>query len=70
MHFLYHHRTAGRGAEGNHIMNVVRALEAEGHTVTVLSPPGVDPRRSAGAAPLDKGATAASGADRLWKFVS
>ena len=70
MHFLYHHRTAGRGAEGNHIMSVVRALEAEGHTVTVLSPPGVDPRRTAGATPLDKGATKASGIDRLWKFVS
>ncbi|HVX68021.1 MAG TPA: glycosyltransferase, partial [Bryobacteraceae bacterium] len=70
MHFLYHHRTTGRGAEGNHIMSVVRALEAEGHSVTILSPPGVDPRRTAGAVPLDKGATAVSGASRLWKFVS
>jgi glycosyltransferase involved in cell wall biosynthesis len=70
MHFLYHHRTAGRGAEGNHIMSVVLALEAEGHTVTIISPPGVDPRRTAGAVPLDKGATRVSGVNRLWKFVS
>ena len=70
MHFLYHHRTAGRGAEGNHIMSVVRALEAEGHTVTIISPPGVDPRRTAGAVPLDKGAAGVSGFSRLWKFVS
>ncbi len=70
MHFLYHHRTAGRGAEGNHIMSVVRALEAEGHTVGIVSPPGVDPRLTAGATPLDKGASGLRGPNRLWRFVS
>ncbi len=70
MQFIYHHRTTGRGAEGNHIMSVVRALQAEGHTVTIVSPPGVDPRRTAGTVPLDKGGTGRSGLNRFWKLVS
>lgn len=51
-------------------MGMVRALEAAGHTVTLLSPPGVDPRRTAGATPVDKGATRARGVQRLWAWVS
>jgi glycosyltransferase involved in cell wall biosynthesis len=43
LNILYHHRTQGRGAEGHHIVNIVRALRDLGHRVTVLSPPGVDP---------------------------
>jgi glycosyltransferase involved in cell wall biosynthesis len=68
--FLYHHRTAGRGAEGLHIASIVRALQARGEDVVVVSPPGVDPLETAGSAPLDKGATAARGVQRLWKLIS
>lgn len=71
MDFVYHHRTAGRGAESLHIIHVVEALEALGHTVEIVSPPGVDPRLTAGAAPLDKGGqSAARGLSRLWAWMS
>jgi glycosyltransferase involved in cell wall biosynthesis len=70
MHFVYHHRTAGRGAEGNHIMALVRALEAAGHTVSIVSPPGVEPRKTAGQVPLDKGAGRQRGINRLWHWIS
>lgn len=70
MRILYHHRTQGRGAEGVHIASIVRALEELGHEVDVLSPPGVDPLATAGAAPLDKSETPARGIHVLWKFVS
>lgn len=42
MRILYHHRTQGKGGEGVHIREVVKALRALGHEVEVLSPPGVD----------------------------
>jgi glycosyltransferase involved in cell wall biosynthesis len=42
MKILYHHRTQGEGAEGNHIRSVVNALTELGHQVVVLSPPGVN----------------------------
>jgi glycosyltransferase involved in cell wall biosynthesis len=70
MTFVYHHRTAGRGGEGHHIMSVVHALEARGHHVVIVSPPGIDPRRASDAAPLDKGSTRESGVRRLWKWLS
>jgi len=70
MRVLYHHRTAGRGAEGNHIMAFVTPAESSGHQVTIVSPPGVDPRRTAGAVPLDKGASGARGISRLWQWIS
>lgn len=70
MRFIYHHRTAGRGAEGNHIASLVRALEAAGHPVTLVSPPGVDPLKTAGGVPLDKGATKPAGIQGLWQWVS
>ena len=71
MSFIYHHRTAGRGGESLHIMHVVEALEAQGHDVNIVSPPGVDPRKTAGAPPLDKVAqTAAKGFSRIWKWIS
>ena len=70
MRILYHHRTTGRGAEGNHIMAFVTPAESCGHSVTIVSPPGVDPRRSAGAVPLDKGTSRASGINRLWQLIS
>lgn len=43
MNILYHHRTQGKGAEGVHIRSIVQAFRELGHTVTVVSPPGVDP---------------------------
>jgi glycosyltransferase involved in cell wall biosynthesis len=70
MTFVYHHRTAGRGGEGHHIMSVVTALEKDGHEVTIVSPPGIDPRAAVGMAPLDKADAHAVGLNRLWRWVS
>jgi len=70
MKILYIHRTQGRGAEGVHITSVVTALRNLGHTVDVLSPPGVDPFSTAGDSPVDKVEIRATGIHRLWKFVS
>jgi hypothetical protein len=47
MHILYHHRTAGDRVEAVHILGIVRALRAMGHTVEISSPPGCDPERKA-----------------------
>lgn len=66
---LYHHRTQGRGAEGNHIVSVVTALRQLGHSVTVLSPPGVDPF-SKNTVPVDKAKTKVVGMSWVWRFVS
>ena len=70
LRILYHHRTQGRGAEGNHIVSIVSALRALGHHVDVLSPPGVDPFDVAGTIPVDKAATATQGWSSVWKLVS
>jgi glycosyltransferase involved in cell wall biosynthesis len=70
MNFIYHHRTAGRGAEGLHIASMVRALERAGHSVTVVSPPGIDPLVTAGSTPLDKGAKSVKGLQRVFKWIS
>lgn len=67
---LYHHRTQGRGAEGVHITSIVSALEKMGHSVYVLSPPGIDPLKTAGNAPVDKSEVKTSGVGSLWKFIS
>lgn len=67
---LYHHRTQGRGAEGVHITSIVRALQMRGHEVTVLSPPGIDPMKNAGNAPVDKSNVETTGVNSLWKFIS
>lgn len=66
---LYHHRTQGRGAEGNHIVSVVNELRGLGHHVDVLSPPGIDPF-SKNTVPVDKAKTRVRGMGRLWQFVS
>ena len=50
MSIIYHHRTRGKGAEGVHIMGVVNALRKLGHSVCVLSFPGVDPEAHESAA--------------------
>lgn len=70
MDVVYHHRTNGRGGESVHIMGLVRGLEAGGHTVEIVSPPGVDPRQTGGAAPVDKGARDVHGLARLWRWAS
>ena len=70
LNILYHHRTQGRGAEGVHITSIVRALESMGHSVKVLSPPGIDPLSNAGNAPVDKSDVNTRGIDSLWKFIS
>lgn len=70
MKILYHHRTQGRGAEGVHIVSIVKALEEMGHEVTVLSPSGVDPMQHAGNAPVDKSNVKTSGMSKLWSFIS
>lgn len=67
---LYHHRTQGRGAEGLHIASIVNALREMGHSVTVLSPPGVDPLAPASTIPVGHGSAGEGGLQRLWRFVS
>ena len=70
LNILYHHRTQGRGAEGVHISSMVTALQALGHRVTVLSPPGVDPMNPDSGAPVDKTSVRTGGVQSLWKWVS
>jgi len=70
LNILYHHRTQGRGAEGVHITSIVKALESLGHSVNVLSPPGIDPLNNAGNAPVDKSNVKTTGVNSLWKFIS
>lgn len=70
LNILYHHRTQGRGAEGVHITSMVRAFEAMGHTVTVLSPPGVNPLDTAHSIPVDKAPVKTGGVQSLWKWIS
>ncbi len=70
MNILYHHRTQGRGAEGVHITSIVKALQALGHDVTIISPPGIDPMQNAGNAPVDKSEVTTSGINSLWRLIS
>ncbi len=71
LRILVHHRTQGRGAEGVHLASMVRQLRQLGHRVDVLSPPGVDPLTTAGAAPVDKSARVRTrGVRTLWKWIS
>lgn len=49
LRIIYHHRTAGDGVEGVHIMGMVRAFRALGHTVSICSPPGCRPESRSGA---------------------
>lgn len=70
LRILYHHRTQGRGAEGLHIRSIVHALEAMGHSVTVVSPPGIDPLDAGDGAPVDKARVQTRGVQSLWKAIS
>jgi len=70
LRILYHHRTQGRGAEGNHIVSIVTAMRAEGHQVDVLSPPGIDPFDPASTVPVDSSGIRLRGWSSIWKSVS
>jgi glycosyltransferase involved in cell wall biosynthesis len=70
LQFIYHHRTMGRSSQAMHIRSLVEALKAEGHEVTMVSPPGVDPFKSAGMMPFLRKADRARGLERLWKYIS
>ncbi len=70
LNILYHHRTQGRGAEGVHITSIVHALQAMGHSVTVVSPPGVGPLNATHNAPVDKSRVKTGGVQTLWKWIS
>jgi glycosyltransferase involved in cell wall biosynthesis len=60
----------GRSSQAMHILSVVEALKADGHEVTVLSPPGVDPLKTAGMMPFLRSDDRAAGLQRIWKYVS
>jgi glycosyltransferase involved in cell wall biosynthesis len=70
MQLIYHHRTMGRSSQAMHIRSLVEALKADGHQVTILSPPGVDPLKSAGMMPFLRKADHARGLQRVWKYIS
>jgi len=70
MRILYHHRTQGRGAEGNHIVSIVTALRELGHDVDVLSPPGIDPFDTSATLPVDTKQAKTRGWSSLWKLLS
>ena len=71
MHILYHHRTAGDRVEAVHILGIVRALRAMGHTVEISSPPGCDPERNAASPERREGHAPREGAlrSRLKRFA-
>jgi glycosyltransferase involved in cell wall biosynthesis len=70
LQFIYHHRTMGRSSQAMHIRSLVEALKADGHEVTILSPPGVDPLKAAGLMPFLRKGDRADGLQRIWKYIS
>lgn len=60
----------GRSSQAMHICSLVEALKADGHEVTIVSPPGVDPLKSAGMMPFLRKADRARGLQRVWKYIS
>jgi glycosyltransferase involved in cell wall biosynthesis len=70
MQFIYHHRTMGRSSQAMHIRSLVEALKTDGHEVTIVSPPGVDPLKSAGMMPFLRKEDRARGLQRIWKYIS
>jgi len=70
LNILYHHRTHARGAEGVHIRSIVTALEKLGHTVDILSVPGVNHSGDNVGAPVDKSREKVSGLNHIWSFMS
>ena len=53
-----------------HIRSMVEALKADGHDVTIVSPPGIDPLKSAGMMPFLRKGDRAVGIQQLWKYIS
>src|ERR1700676_4041529 len=70
LQFIYHHRTMGRSSQAMHIRSMVEAWKADGHQVTIVSPPGVDPLNAAGMMPFLRREDRAVGFQRLWKYIS
>jgi glycosyltransferase involved in cell wall biosynthesis len=60
----------GRSSQAMHIRSLVEALRADGHEVTIVSPPGVDPFKSAGMMPFLRKEDRARGFQRIWKYIS
>lgn len=60
----------GRSSQAMHIRSIVEAFRADGHEVTIVSPPGVDPLKSAGMMPFLRKGDRAVGIQRLWKYIS
>jgi glycosyltransferase involved in cell wall biosynthesis len=60
----------GRSSQAMHIRSLVDALKSDGHEVTIVSPPGVDPLKSAGMMPFLREADRAHGVQRIWKWIS
>jgi glycosyltransferase involved in cell wall biosynthesis len=60
----------GRSSQAMHIRSLVEALKADGHEVTIVSPPGVNPLKSAGMMPFLRKADRATGFQRIWKYIS
>ena len=60
----------GRSSQAMHIRSLVEALKADGHEVTILSPPGVDPCKAAGLMPFLRKGDQAVGLQSVWKYIS
>jgi glycosyltransferase involved in cell wall biosynthesis len=60
----------GRSSQAMHIRSLVGAWQADGHEVTIVSPPGVDPLKSAGMMPFLRKQDRAHGLQRIWKYIS
>jgi len=60
----------GRSSQAMHIRSLVEALKADGHEVTIVSPPGVDPLKAAGLMPFLRKGDRANGFQRIWKYIS
>lgn len=60
----------GRSSQAMHIRSLVEALKADGHEVTILSPPGVDPFKAAGLMPFLRKGDQAAGLQSVWKYIS
>jgi glycosyltransferase involved in cell wall biosynthesis len=60
----------GRSSQAMHIRSMVEAWRADGHEVTIVSPPGVDPLETAGVMPFLRKGDRAVGFERIWKYIS
>jgi glycosyltransferase involved in cell wall biosynthesis len=60
----------GRSSQAMHIRSLAEALKDAGHQVTIVSPPGVDPLKSAGMMPFLRKGDRAVGFQRIWKYIS